>query len=224
MDTKPIFDYLNALDFTQYSMQEYDEYNTMDTATEELNNLRLIELKSRFEECLFQAMAESPSFKEQIPIIENKLTEIIDRFEEYKDDELLCRTLSKGDDSLIQSAKESLNYIKKNYLMTNNIDTEPITDKIQEESFASSKTIPIKYKRTLDNYGDFLSVKDLTTIFHCTPRTITNWETKGYLFNVAETNSDTTRAGRKKRGAEKRFRKDAILTQIELQEKFKQLN
>lgn len=76
------------------------------------------------------------------------------------------------------------------------------------------------FQKKLEEYGELLSVKDLTSIFNCVPRTITNWERDGLLFNVAETSTETNKRGGKKRGKEKRYRKDTILQSIKLQEKF----
>lgn len=78
--------------------------------------------------------------------------------------------------------------------------------------------------KKLESYGDFLSVKDMTTIFGCVPRTISNWEREGRIVNVASTSEELTASGRKKRGAEKRYRKDAILRSAYLQEKFNEAN
>lgn len=77
-----------------------------------------------------------------------------------------------------------------------------------------------RFAKKLEEYGELLSVKDLTDIFGCTPRTITNWESKGWIVNVAETSEEINVVGRKKRGQEKRYRKESILRSIALQEKY----
>lgn len=77
-----------------------------------------------------------------------------------------------------------------------------------------------KFEKKLQNYGELLSVKDLTEIFCCTPRTITNWEEKGLIVNIAETSDEINVMGRRKRGQEKRYRKDSILRSIALRERF----
>ena len=74
--------------------------------------------------------------------------------------------------------------------------------------------------KKLDEYDELLSVNDLTEIFHCDRRTISNWESEGWLHNLAETSQETNCLGRKKRGKEKRYAKDAILRQVKLQEKY----
>lgn len=77
--------------------------------------------------------------------------------------------------------------------------------------------------KKLDEFGELLSVKDLTEIFHCDRRTISNWEAEGYIHNVADTSQETNSSGRRKRGKEKRYRKDAVLRQVKLQEKYNAL-
>ena len=82
----------------------------------------------------------------------------------------------------------------------------------------SIQTTP--YQKRLEEYGELLSVKDLTEIFKCVPRTITNWERGGILVNVAETSTEVNKNGNKKRGKEKRYRRDTVSQSIKLQEKF----
>ena len=77
-----------------------------------------------------------------------------------------------------------------------------------------------KFRKALEDYGDLLSVKDLTEIFGCSSRTITNWEASGLIVNVAETSDEVNVIGRRKRGQEKRYRKAAVLRSIALQEKY----
>jgi hypothetical protein len=79
---------------------------------------------------------------------------------------------------------------------------------------------PSPFQKKMDEYGELLSVKDLTEIFQCVPRTITNWERDGLLVNIAETSTETNKKGNRKRGKEKRYRKETILQSIQLQEKF----
>jgi len=89
-----------------------------------------------------------------------------------------------------------------------------------EEKGMASRDQETELSRKLNDYGEFLSVKNLTEIFNCDRRTITNWEVEGYLHNVAEISQETNCAGRRKRGKEKRYRKDAVLRQVKLQEKY----
>lgn len=79
------------------------------------------------------------------------------------------------------------------------------------------------FEKKLEEYGELLSVKDLTDIFQCDRRTISNWEVEGYIQNVAETTQETNSVGRRKRGKEKRYRKEAVIRQVKLQEKYNAL-
>ena len=114
-------------------------------------------------------------------------------------------------------AKEAADYIRR-------VQTD-ITGDISSYKCSGTKTKlqpseTSKFEKKLENYGDLLSVKDLTEIFGCTPRTISNWETKGWIVNVAATSDEVNAAGRKKRGQEKRYRKDSILRSVLLQERY----
>ena len=94
------------------------------------------------------------------------------------------------------------------------------TSKVEEPPKPEVDT-PLTKK--LDEFGELLSVKDLTDIFQCDRRTISNWEAEGYIHNVAETSQETNSVGRRKRGKEKRYRKEAVLRQVILQEKYNAL-
>ena len=101
------------------------------------------------------------------------------------------------------------------------VRTAPSTSK--EERTLENMKPRSELAKKLDEYQDLLSVKDLTTIFGCTPRTITNWEEKGWIINIAETSDEVNSLGRKKRGREKRYRKDTILRSIVLQERYRSM-
>lgn len=85
------------------------------------------------------------------------------------------------------------------------------------ENTAKSET-PLQKK--LSDYPELLSVKDITEIFGVSSRTVKNWEDEGYLLNVSETSVEETALGRKKRGKEKRYKKEAVIRNIHLNEKF----
>ena len=112
--------------------------------------------------------------------------------------------------------REAINYTKllmgKKIVSNRNVKSEEEITPLRKQETALSKK--------LNDYGEFLSVNDLTKIFNCDRRTIANWETEGYLNNIAETTQETNCAGRRKRGKEKRYRKEAVLRQIKLQEKY----
>lgn len=234
MNTKPILDYIDEIDFTKHLSHDGDEivpdilpdaddgYQEDNKQLIELSSYlkHLHEMKRGFEDSLFQAVPE-PSFKEQLHIIAKRLQDIISRYNDYKNHELLSLTLGKEHELQNQMAEEALTYLKDNYGI--------LPDKqFQFTSTKESSTIqpskPSRFQRTLDEYGELLSVKDLTAIFRCDRKTIYNWEKKGYLTNVSETSGETNVLGNKKRGEEKRFLKEAILKRIELQEKFNSFN
>lgn len=117
----------------------------------------------------------------------------------------------------VKKADEAIEYVKR-------VRTD--MEGPQEEKPTLKKEKPVEVDRLakkLEEYGELLSVKDLTEIFGCTPRTITNWESKGMILNVAETSEEVNVVGRKKRGQEKRYRKDAILRSVALREKYQEL-
>lgn len=80
--------------------------------------------------------------------------------------------------------------------------------------------------KALEEYGEFLSTAEVIDLFHLSTnndngrRTIFNWEKEGYLINVAPQSDETTSTGKRKRGGNKLYRKDSILKNTYLQEKF----
>ena len=89
-------------------------------------------------------------------------------------------------------------------------------------------TIPLvqvnPLQKTLDEYGEFLTTRDLVAIFRCSTRTIYNWEKEGLLVNVSATNNEINAIGRKKRGQQKLYLKEVVLKNTMLQEKFNEKN
>lgn len=116
-------------------------------------------------------------------------------------------------------AEEAAEYIKRVQI---DLSGDTTTIKAHTEK-RKQPTETSKLEKRLQDYGDLLSVKDLIEIFGCTPRTITNWEKKGWIVNVAETSDEVNAAGRKKRGQEKRYRKEAIIRSVFLQERYQSL-
>lgn len=116
----------------------------------------------------------------------------------------------------VKKADEAIEYIKRVRMDMEGPQVEKPTPKKEKPAEVD------KLAKKLEEYGELLSVKDLTEIFGCTPRTITNWESKGLILNVAETSEEINAVGRKKRGQEKRYRKDAILRSVALREKFQE--
>ena len=116
-------------------------------------------------------------------------------------------------------ADEAAEYIKR--VQMDLSKDSPISKTNTEEK--KQKPVEVdKLAKKLEEYGELLSVKDLTGIFGCTPRTIANWESKGLILNVSETSEEINAVGRKKRGQEKRYRKDTILRSVALREKFQE--
>ena len=114
-------------------------------------------------------------------------------------------------------ADEAADYIKR---VQADLSDEP---QVSDTPTAKKEQKPVevsKLEKKLQDYGELLSVKDLTEIFGCTPRTITNWEANGWIVNVAETSEEVNALGRRKRGQEKRYRKDTILRSLVLRERF----
>ena len=101
-----------------------------------------------------------------------------------------------------------------------------------EEKKAQKKVAPTetiieqesKLSKRLSEYGEFLTVADLTQIFDCVPRTITNWEKDGIIVNVAKKSDEINAVGHRKRGQEKRYRTEAVMRSVVLQEKFNEKN
>lgn len=115
---------------------------------------------------------------------------------------------------IIPNAATSFVKEQFSYDPANDLQVDKKTPK-QSEARPTSKL----HKR-LEDYGEFLSVKDICDIFGVTPRTVSNWEQKGILINVAEVSDEVNSIGRKKRGQAKKYRKDKVQEDIALQEKF----
>ena len=114
-------------------------------------------------------------------------------------------------------ADEAADYIKR---VQADLSDEP---QVSDTPTAKKEQKPVevsKFEKKLQDYGELLSVKDLTEIFGCTARTITNWEANGWIVNVAETSEEVNALGRRKRGQEKRYRKETILRSLALRERF----
>jgi hypothetical protein len=79
------------------------------------------------------------------------------------------------------------------------------------------------YQALHEKYGDTMSAKQLTEYFKVGERTIFEWERKGYITNISTKSYETTSAGHKKRGEEKRYLTSDIAKSIEMQRKFSRL-
>jgi len=75
-------------------------------------------------------------------------------------------------------------------------------------------------QKKLSDYPELLTVKDIKEIFGVSDRTVTNWQRDGLLVNVSEVSEEQTILGRKKRGKEKRYKKEAVMHNLLLNEKY----
>ena len=114
-------------------------------------------------------------------------------------------------------AEEAAEYIKR---VQADISDKPQVSDTPAEMKVEKPVEVSKFEKKLQDYGELLSVKDLTEIFGCTARTIANWEKNGWIVNVSETSEEVNAMGRRKRGQEKRYRKETILRSLVLRERF----
>ena len=100
-----------------------------------------------------------------------------------------------------------------------------ITSPVAVEQPSKPKDVPrqSKLRSKLEEYDEFLSVKDICDIFKITPRTVSNWESQGLLINLSEVSDERTSLGRKKRGKKKQYRKDTLIKNVTIQEKYNEL-
>ena len=76
-------------------------------------------------------------------------------------------------------------------------------------------------QKKLEEYPELLTVKDIMDIFQLkTDRTVRNWEKEGLLTNVSEVSTERNSNGHLKRAKEKRYRKEAVLHNLLLNEKY----
>lgn len=102
------------------------------------------------------------------------------------------------------------------------VDEQNYTDNIDDGTSDAlmAKTV---YQVLYEKYGDTMSVKQLAEYFKVGERTIFDWERKGYITNISTKSYETTSAGHKKRGEEKRYLTSDIAKSIEMQRKFSRL-
>lgn len=79
-------------------------------------------------------------------------------------------------------------------------------------------------QRKLEEYPELLTVKDIMEIFQLkTDRTVRNWEKEGLLTNVSEVSTERNSNGHLKRSKGKRYRKEAMIHNLLLNEKYNEL-
>ena len=243
MDTKPIFSFLSELtrcDYTLIPNEALDDFTYNDVSYAqgwETYQRLLADSFSDFKSCVFEASLQS----------RDSLSAILADFRKAQTETYYDIPNDDYIKGMENDAKNNDNYslkqdIRKAYFLNEMVRVQKwyIGEAIAflegfsgEEKKAQKKKeatpVPIKEQesklsRRLSEYGDFLTVADLTQIFGCTPRTITNWEKDGIIVNVAKKSDDINIVGRRKRGQEKRYRTEAVLRSVVLQEKFNEKN
>ena len=243
MDTKPIFSFLKELTRCDYTtitngVLEDFTYNGVTYAQgSETYQKILADSFSDFKACIFEASLQS---KDSLSAILSDYRKAqMETYYDIPDSDYIKGmendTRNNDNRSLRQSIREAyfLNemvriqrwYIEEaiDYLEEFTGDTKK-TQKKKDASAAPIKEKESKLSRRLSDYGEFLTVADLTQIFDCSSRTITNWEKDGIIVNVAKKSEEINAAGHRKRGQEKRYRTEAILRSVVLQEKFNEKN
>ena len=113
---------------------------------------------------------------------------------------------------LLESVEQTLSHFGR-------ID-EPSGPSQEDKSIQKETT----FEKELAKYSELLTVKDIMEIYHLTTdRTVRRWEEQGLLINVSEVSNETNSNGHRKRGKNSLFRKDAVLSNIKLNEKFNEL-
>ena len=102
------------------------------------------------------------------------------------------------------------------------VETQNSTGNIDDETSDALITKTV-YQVLYEKYGDTMSVKQLAEYFKVGDRTIFEWERKGYITNISTKSYETTSAGHKKRGEEKRYLTSDIAKSVEMQRKFSRL-
>ena len=236
METKPIFTFLDDVVRCEYKPDagEMFAYNGVTIyQARETYLARLNRSFNDFRECAFQLSLENcKSLDFVLSQFRNAQNET---FYDVPDEGYLAalRRDARNNDnpSLRQTIAEAqfLNEmvgLQKWFLQQAIELLEGLTGKHAKRPIAQDTASSIKpveataLHKKLDEYDELLSVKDLTDIFHCDRRTISNWESEGLLHNLAETSQERNCSGRRKRGKEKRFSKEAVLRQIKLHEKY----
>ena len=243
MDTKPIFSFLKELTRCDYSsitdgvLEDFTYNNVTYAQGWEAYQKVLADSFSEFKACIFEASLQSKDSLSAILADFRKAQ--VETYYDIPDSDYIKGmendTRGNNNRSLKQSISKAyfLNEmvrIQKGFLGEAIDYLEGFTgtdNKAQKKKEAPSEPIreqESKLSRRLSEYGEFLTVADLTQIFDCTSRTITNWEKDGIIVNVAKKSDDLNAVGHRKRGQEKRYRTEAVLRSVALQEKFNEKN
>ena len=237
METKPIFSFQEEIVRCEYKPEAgaMFAYNSIPIHQgSETYRAKLNEMLVRFKECAFQLSLENGASLAFV-LSQFQKTQVEAAYDIPDEGYLsaMVKDAFNNRNPALQQSIEEVRFLNEmvglqKWFLQQAIDflqelsgkqvKRPTRQETQQELPASIEQSPLQ--KTLDEYGELLSVNDLTEIFHCDRRTITNWEAAGYLHNVAETSQETNTLGRRKRGQEKRYRKDAVLKQLKLQEKY----
>lgn len=115
--------------------------------------------------------------------------------------------------------------LEKDVLYPDSVEVIEEQNSIDNIDIEISDTLTTKtvYQALHEKYGDTMSVKQLAEYFKVGKRTIFEWERKGYITNISTKSYETTSAGHKKRGEEKRYLTSDIAKSIEIQRRFSRL-
>lgn len=242
MDTKPIFSFLAELTRCDYhegcgKPLEVFTYNGISYAQgRETYQIILNDKFNDFKSCVLEISLQN---KEALfPVLREFQKADEETYYDIPDGDYICQmerdALSNDNKSLRQSIREAY-FLKEMVSLQKWFIQEAIsflcgfvgesktrTKKNAAENHEEQKESRLEKK--LSEYGEYLSVNDLTEIFGVTSRTITNWEDNGIITNVSPKSEEVNSLGRKKRGQEKRYRKDAIIRSVLLQEKYNAKN
>lgn len=155
MDTKPIFDYLDELEFRKSYKKPPLKAGPMSLSDSKIKYTHVLEqMKRSFEACVFQCVAENSGFK--VDVIESRLQEIIDDHEE-------CFYMARnpiGVDRQVAliMAKESLKFLEMKGFIKSSVD-EPMGGGITADISKIDWDKPVY---TADEVKKLLGVSDST--------------------------------------------------------------
>lgn len=242
MDSKPIFSFLKELTRCDYTtttngVLEDFTYNGITYAQGSQTYQRLLaDSFSDFKECVFEASLQNRDSLSAILSDYRKAQ--VETYYDIPDSDYIKGMENDARNNDNRSLRQS---IREAYFLNEMVGVQKwyigeaidyLEGFVGEEKKIQKKVAPTetvleqesKLSRRLAEYGEFLTVADLTQIFNCVPRTITNWEKDGIIVNVAKKSDDINAVGRRKRGQEKRYRTEAVLRSVVLQEKFNEKN
>lgn len=129
MDTRPIFNYLCEVMDRKHFASLSGRAGSLPEAVQEYEDY-LSEMETEFEAGVFQCMAESSQFKEQLSVVANKLKRVIS-VGQRKEQEGVLDDSPKGASMRVamKMAENSLRFLEENY----DITTRPLMPEVKEE-------------------------------------------------------------------------------------------